>query len=224
MSIFDKLVQVDFPADQYVPEESKKTQICLHHTVSPNNSVKGDIMTWVRSKRRVATSIIIGGDGKAHQLFSSRYWAWHLGIKAAFFKKMDVPYQLLDIKCIGIEIDSAGGLTKKDDKWIDVYGYVVKNEDVIEYKDGYRGYYGFQKYTPEQIETVKDLLLLWNDRYGIPLDYKEDMWDVSVPALSGEPGVWSHTSYRSDKSDTHPQPELIEMLKSLTLKTKEGNK
>ena len=74
MSIFDKLVQVDFPADQYVPEESKKTQICLHHTVSPNNSVKGDIMTWVRSKRRVATSIIIGGDGKIYIANRDNYY------------------------------------------------------------------------------------------------------------------------------------------------------
>ena len=42
------------------------------------------------------------------------------------------------------------------------------------------------------------------------------MWDVSKNALTGKPGVWSHTSYRFDKSDIHPQQEVIDMLKSLT--------
>ena len=41
------------------------------------------------------------------------------------------------------------------------------------------------------------------------------MWEVSAEALKGKQGVWSHTSFRFDKSDIHPQPEIIEMLKSL---------
>jgi len=45
--------------------------------------------------------------------------------------------------------------------------------------------------------------------------YNGNMWDVNEDALNGEPGVWTHVSYRSDKSDCHPQPELIDVLKSL---------
>ena len=56
--------------------------------------------------------------------------------------------------------------------------------------------------------------MFWNDRYNIPLEYNQDMWDVSINALKGAPGIWTHVSYRSDKSDCHPQPELIEMLQS----------
>jgi len=43
------------------------------------------------------------------------------------------------------------------------------------------------------------------------------MWDVSQRALSGEPGIWTHVSYRQKpgKTDCHPQPELIEMLKTI---------
>ena len=41
------------------------------------------------------------------------------------------------------------------------------------------------------------------------------MWDISDKALAGEAGVWTHVSFRTDKSDCHPQPELIQMLKSL---------
>jgi len=57
--------------------------------------------------------------------------------------------------------------------------------------------------------------VFWNEKYKIPLDYNPTMFDVSQEALSGKAGIWSHTSFRKDKSDIHPQPELIQMLKSL---------
>jgi len=213
--ILNKIIKVDFPEDQYIPRVTNKNQIVLHHTVSPNNSVKGDIASWVNSKARIATCIIIGGDGTPYQMFSSKYWGYHLGIKSSVFKNLNIPYNLLDDNAIGVEIDSAGGLTKKNGKWYDVYGYHIKDEDVVEYSNGYRGFYGFQKYTDKQIETVKELLLFWHNRYNISLDYNDDMWDVSINALKGKSGVWTHTSFRHDKSDCHPQPELIKMLKEL---------
>jgi len=222
MNILDKIVHIDFPQEQYIPRKTEKKQIVIHHTVSPNNSVKGDIATWVNSKPRVATCIIIGGDGTPYQLFSSRYWAYHIGMKASYFKKLGLKYDLLDDNSIGIEIDSAGGLKKKNDKWYDVYGYHIPDNEVIEYPNKFRGYYGFQKYTNEQIDTLKELLIYWNDVYDISLDYNEDMWDVSIDALKGKNGIWTHVSYRKDKSDCHPQPELINMLKKLTDKQQES--
>ena len=41
------------------------------------------------------------------------------------------------------------------------------------------------------------------------------MWNLNEDALKGEPGIWSHTSYRPDKSDVSPQENLIKMLKNL---------
>ena len=41
------------------------------------------------------------------------------------------------------------------------------------------------------------------------------MFETNEKALKGYHGVWTHTSYRTDKSDCHPQPELIEMLKNI---------
>jgi hypothetical protein len=58
-------------------------------------------------------------------------------------------------------------------------------------------------------------LAYWNEKFGIPLDYNADMWDVTNNALDGKPGIWTHNSYRTDKSDCHPQPELIKMLQTL---------
>ena len=205
-NILKKIKTVDFPSDQYVRKETKKEQIVLHHTVS-SVGVKGDINWWLKDKRRIATAIIIHHDGTPYQCFSTKYWAYHLGVKGGSF---------LDMHSIGVEIDSAGGLKKRESGgWEDIYGRYIEDSRVVEYKKGFRGYYAFEKYTGEQIETLRQLLLFWNDRYGIPLDYNESMWDKSSIAIDGEPGIWAHVSFRSDKSDVHPQIELINMLRSL---------
>jgi hypothetical protein len=41
------------------------------------------------------------------------------------------------------------------------------------------------------------------------------MWEVTSKALNLEEGIFTHASYRKDKSDCFPQYELIDMLKSL---------
>jgi hypothetical protein len=51
--------------------------------------------------------------------------------------------------------------------------------------------------------------------FDIDLTYQTDMWDISENALSGNNGIYTHVSYRSDKNDMSPQTELITMLKSL---------
>jgi hypothetical protein len=56
---------------------------------------------------------------------------------------------------------------------------------------------------------------LWKERYNIPLNYHEDIWDVTPRALKGEPGVYTHNSVRFDKTDISPQPNMIAMLKGL---------
>ncbi len=220
-----KINLIDFPSDQYFNESFEKTQIILHHTVS-GPEARGDIQTWIQDKRRIATCIIVDGYGVPNQLFSSKLWAGHTGVSSK-----------LDQHSIGVEIDNWGGLILGDGdtyqfgknpdgtpklvktingKLYAAYGNVVEVETQF-YSDGWRGYKYFQKYNESQLRTVGELLLLWRDRYQIPLTYNTDMWDVSQRALSGEPGVWTHVSYRPypQKFDCHPQPELIQMLKTV---------
>ena len=217
-----------FPENKYFKEVFDKTQIVLHHTIS-GPSIDGDVSTWIDCKDRVATAIIIARDGTPFQLFSSKYWAYHLG----------TGNHNQDKRSIGIEIDSWGGLTPgtgllkayriespkyyipwslkitDPDKYYTYYGNAV-DVPMQYYPNGFRGYQYFEKYTDAQIQTVGELLLLWRNNYGIPLNYKEYMFDYcSCATEMGKPGVWSHTSFRKTKSDVHPQPELIEMLKTI---------
>jgi hypothetical protein len=58
-------------------------------------------------------------------------------------------------------------------------------------------------------------------RFQIPVDYSyDDFFKVSKKALSGQKGVFTHNSYRSDKSDVSPQPKLIKMAESMIEYTK----
>ena len=210
-----EIVQLVYPARKYFKKVYTKTQIVLHHTVS-GKGVKGDIAHWIKSKFNIGTCVIISRNGTINQTFSSRYWAYHLGVKGYVYKKLRLPYKRRDMNSIGIEIDSYGGLRRNSKgQWETVYGNVISNDLVIEYPSGYRGYYAYEKYTSDQIKAVKNLLIYWSKVYSIPLDYQANMWELNADALGGKPGVWSHTSYRPDKSDVHPQPELIKMLKSL---------
>jgi len=194
----------------------------LHHTGS-GRGVSGDVATWKFTKTRVATCVIVAF-GVVNQLFSSRFWGYHLGLKPEVFAKFNLPYRALDKACIGVEIDAWGGLKKIDGQWRawpNDYGTtgvptIVQEKEVQEYRDGYRGFYGFHKYLPEDLAAVKQLLLHWNQKDGICLEYNNDIWDLSERALRGCNGVFTHGSYNTEKSDVHPQPELIEMLKSLT--------
>jgi len=220
-----KIKQVPLSKDEYVNEDTKKLQIVLHHTAG-NSSGVSTIQMWDNDKRgRIATCVVISGkgqskntyDGEICQAFSSKKWAYHLGIKSDVFRANGLPYKLLDPLAIGIEICNWGPLTlKSDNKYYNYIGRVVPNDQVCQLSVPYKGYKFYHAYTDAQIESVKQLLLYWKKIYGIPLNYnEEDMWKVSKNALSATPGIYTHNSYRKDKADVSPQPKLIAMLKTL---------
>ena len=148
------------------------------------------------------------------QGFSSKYWGYHLGLKQGVFNANGVPYQSLDKLSIGVEICNWGFLKEVNGKYLNYVWREVPKKDVIKLDTPFKGFQFWHSYTKEQIESTKELLLYWNEIYGIPLDYNEDIWAVSKRALAAEPGVFTHNSVRKDKTDVYPHPELIEMLKS----------
>jgi hypothetical protein len=73
----------------------------------------------------------------------------------------------------------------------------------------------YHSYCPEQIESLKNLLVYLGNKWSINLTYNEDIWGLTKRSLAGENGVFTHNSCREDKSDVAPTPEMINMLKSL---------
>lgn len=216
-----KIKQIPMKESQYIKEETKKVQIVLHHTAG-NSSGPATIKMWDADDRgRIATCVTISGnglskdtfDGEICQAFSSKYWAYHLGIKPDVFRAMKVPYQSIDRIAIGIEICNWGPLRKVGSKFLNYVNREVPTSQVCELEKPYKGHKYYHAYTDAQIESVRQLLVYWSETYGIPLNYNaNDMWDVSVNALSAKPGVYTHNSYRRDKTDISPQPKMIAML------------
>lgn len=244
--------RIKYPEDRYFKEKTEKFQIVLHHTVS-GPGIKNDVKWWLdrgnetEKAKYVATQFVVSRDGSILQLYSSMYWSYHLGLN-------DVKNVALNKQAIGIEIDSWGALLQSNGKWYpiatdnitkkeyanikagEVTNFVEYNKD-NGYPNGFHGYYAFEKYTNEQITTVKNIILAIKEMYPkIDLTYQgEDnsMWGYTSSnhsdivtstkafktGIDGS-GIWSHVSYRKDKSDAHPQTELINMLKTLTNKTK----
>ena len=225
-----KVVHHTFPENQYYKQETENKQICLHHLAS-GKGIKGDLNWWKSNKERVATCVAVSRDGTIHTFFDSKYWAHHLGVKIKDFDKQGIKRvykkrangksyvannEMINKGAIGLELDSWGNLTKKNGKYYSWTKKEIPEDQVVFYENGYRGFKYYEKYTKEQIESTRLLLLHWKEEYGIDISYKGDrIFEVCKDALQGEEGVYTHTSYRQDKFDCHPQKELIEMLKSL---------
>lgn len=224
MSFLNDIKQVPLKDGQYVKEITNKKQIVLHHTAG-NSSGVSTIQAWnVDDRGRIATCVTISGkgqskntkDGEICQAFSSKYWAYHLGIKPEVFRSRGIKYQSLDKISIGIEICNWGPLTQKNGKFYNYVNREVPLDQVCELEKPYKGHKFYHAYTPAQIESTKNLLKYWSNLYGIDITYRDEhMWNVSDDALSGVEGLYTHNSYRRDKSDISPQPAMIEMLKSL---------
>jgi hypothetical protein len=232
-AIVDKFINYPLSPTNYFREEFPKKQIYLHHTVSHPNAIS-NINYWRSLGFRIATSFVIAGtpypheknykDGDIYVAFPPEFWALHLGTHGAGnrvpakYKNKDVT-RVIEKASIGIEICNAGWLTYENGKFYSSFRSIIPENQVIEYVDKYRGYKYFHAYSDAQIESLRLLLHYLCQTYNIPKTFTEEtvtkIFDIYTPALEGEPGIYTHTSVRSDKTDCHPQPELKAMLLGL---------
>lgn len=208
------LRQISFPKGQYFEQVFPKTQIYLHHTAGAPNA--DQVWNWwVTDKTPIATCVVVDDSGEIVQGFSSKFWAYHLGMKTRHFNVLNLPYKELDKISIGIELTNWGQLTEKNGKFYNYVGGEIPLSQVYELQQPHKGYKYYHNYTDAQISSVKDLLQLWGPKYNIPLKYNSDIFGLTPRAYKGEPGVYTHNSVREDKVDIYPHHKLIEMLKSL---------
>ena len=212
----------------YYPQETKKTQLYLHHTAGnpagdksgASSTIRG---TWAVYGAPIGTHYIIQGSGFTEYVFDEKYWSNHLGVDA------------LHPKSLSVEIAAYGFVTLNGKgQYINDYNSVVPTNQVTAAVNKYlkpapyRGYKFFQKYTDAQITALENLIVKWKTAHpGIIWEYDFDEMfppskdetvtgvgrTLSANALAGVPGVYSHCSVRTDKVDIFPQANLISMLK-----------
>jgi N-acetyl-anhydromuramyl-L-alanine amidase AmpD len=209
-----KIVQERLSSDQYFAEDSKKLQVYLHHTAGGGNPVAVSRF-WNSNDSRIATAFVIGERGTIVQCFSSRHWAWHLGVDAEDFAVNGAKYQNLNKLSVGIEVCNWGPLKLKNGKFYNYVKGVVAPSMVTTLDKPYKGNIYWYKYTDEQIESTRQMVNYLCDTYKIPKEYREEIWKIDKEAFKGTPGIYTHNSVRKDKADIYPCPRMIQMLKNL---------
>lgn len=209
-----KIKQVRLKESQFFSEESAKTQIYLHHTAG-NGNAEAVSRYWNGTSDRVATAFVVGQDGLIVQCFSSKHWAWHLGISKAEFKGQGAKYQNLDKASVGIEVCNWGYLKEKDGKFYNYVNTRVPDSMVTTLEEPFKGFKHWYKYTDAQIESTRQLLVYLCDTYNIPREYRAQIFSLDKEAFKGTPGIYTHNSVRKDKSDIYPCPRMIQMLENL---------
>ncbi len=212
---------------QYIEGPTDKFYVVLHHTAG-NHDPYATVRAWNSDTRgRIATQFIVGGigkndeqthDGEVVQCFPDEAWAYHLG-------KNNSP--LLHPHSIGIEICNYGWLEPRDGRFYTYVNSALPDSQVVDLGFSFRGYRYYHKYTEAQMDAVYKLLQEISRRHeqvnlqlGLPQWLKnqssQEAFAFKQEACDGKVrGLLTHVNIRPDKTDCSPQPQLVEMLKSL---------
>ena len=193
---------------QYYATEYVKKYLFLHHTAGA--SVESAIDWWNSAPDHVATAYIIGRTGRIFECFPPHYWAYALGLKGG---------TTIEKASVQIEIVSWGALEERKGKFYSYAKTLVPNDEVVEFKDLWRGARYYHKYTDAQIKALEFLVPHVIEKFGIEIQEKaqlEDFYSFQPNWQSKPiPGIWSHSTVRKDKSDIIPQENLIKLISSL---------
>lgn len=194
--------KIPLAPDQYYQAEHEKKYIFLHHTAG--GSAAGAIASWAADPKHIATPYVIERSGDIYECFDPKFWSYHLGVKGN---------STLEKQSIGIEIVAYGQLTLKDGKYLTYTNRALPANEVIHCP--FRNFKYYQKYTEAQIQALKQLLPYLMSRFKIdPQQNMNGFWEYQNPSTL-PPGIWSHTTVRKDKVDIFPQPDLVDLVKSL---------
>lgn len=215
--------------DEFVSDQGKtiKDTLFIHHTAGRGNPFK-TIKNWNIDKRgRIATQYCIGrtslsGDetnnGIVVEAFPDDYFAWHLG---------KVGSKRMHTNSIGIELNNWGWLKKVGGKFYTYVNIEVPESQVEDLGEDFRKHRYYHKYTEEQLESLKLLIIDLSRRHPkIDLEVGLKNWlktETPINAFGFKndayygriKGLLTHTNVRKDKSDCYPYPDLVNLLKNI---------
>lgn len=203
------------PKTFFLKEKFEKERIYLHFTAG---NLQGDLPTLTGGNGRISTAFLIGRNGQLLQLFSSAYWAWHLG-RSAIGPFTNSNNRKLSRSSIAIEISNYGPLIRVDDKLFTVkwdqalrkivpgseYCTLDQTDAYYKLDEPYRGNTYYCSYTMAQYERLIILLRYLTNQYNIPRSFlEEDKRYTAFREHGAFRGIVSHVNARQDKVDIGP--------------------
>ena len=219
----DFIIDYYLPKGEYVEYPTNKEYLFIHHTAGWNNPYRTIDMWGNDTRGRIGTQYVIGGvnpkteddsyDGVILKCFDDEYYAWHLGNVDRYMHKHS----------IGIELCNFGWVTKRGNHFYTYTNSKIHPDQVVDLGYKFRGHRYWHKYSNKQLDALRMLITHITNIHGIStyLGLQErlnhmspsDAFDYYPQAKHGEvKGILSHTSVRTDKYDTFPQPELVDIL------------
>jgi len=174
-------------------EVCAKDRIVLHHT--QGGSARSSVDWWNSQPGHVCTPYLIERDGTVLEVYPPEHWSYALGIGSAAAEK----------RSVHVELCSHGPLREDGGELFRLSGSPFRGEHIA-YGEPWRGHSVYERYTKEQVEATIGLLGHLVDRFGMEVGDLDGFWHYD--AKSGM-AVISHTTVRRDKSDIHPQPDLV---------------
>ena len=231
-------LQVSFYSSPHVfhfKEPADKKRIVLHFTAGP---ISSDIpqLTPAEDKPNhfVSVPFVVARDGTIYQLFSSKYWAYNLGMKAS---DGNVDH-IFERESIAIEISNYGVLIPDENNLKTIYHtpahpdlYCNKEQEAA-YKlldQPFRKNQYYATFTDLQLQSTIKLIRWITEKYNI----KRDFLDVAdrytcKSSTQNFNGITSHVNYRKDgKWDIGPAfdwDRLISGVQAPSSATRAGRK
>jgi N-acetylmuramoyl-L-alanine amidase len=180
----------------FYPDETPKTQIVLHFTAG---YLRGDVATLTQPDFHVSVPFIIARSGAIVNLWSSRFWSYHLG-PGAVGGNTEMSKQT-----IAIELSNIGYLRPIGDDLVTLYS----NKDVYcsrrerrfytALKTPYRGETHFASFSDEQYKSLIRLLRYLCATHQIPAEILPEAKRFETFTLQEAQryrGIASHVNYR----------------------------
>jgi len=185
--------------EKHYPEECVKERIVLHHT--QGGTARSSADWWNSQPGHVCTPYLIERDGTVLETYPPGHWSYALGIGDKAAEK----------RSIHIELCSHGPLREEGGELFRLSGSPFRGEHIV-YDNPWRGYSIYERYTKEQVDATIKLLEHLVDRFGIKVGDLGGFWHYDT---GSKKAIISHTTVRKDKSDIHPQPDLVERVLAL---------
>lgn len=180
----------------YYREATPKQRIALHYTAG---YLKGDIAALTKKDNHVSTPFVIARDGTIYNLWSSKYWSYHLGKGAAGGNTE------MSKSSVGIELSNLGYLKPKGNDLTtyfgasDVYCSLDETQYYTKLPAPFRGYTHFASFTDAQYVSLVNLLRYLGKTYDIPMTFlpEPQRYDV-YPAVASFKGITTHVNFQPE--------------------------